>query len=71
MDWERQRTYDYEDGKEAGITIGLAEGAQQKAMEDALVAIKEFGASPEVAAQKMGAPLDDVLEALNHCAPTN
>ena len=35
MDWERQRTYDYEDGKEAGINIGLAEGAQQKAVEDA------------------------------------
>lgn len=31
MEWERQRTYDYESGKEAGI----AEGVQQKAKEDA------------------------------------
>ncbi len=43
---------------------GIAEGAQQKAVEAALVAIKDFGASPEVAAEKMGAPLDLVLEAL-------
>ena len=50
---------------------GIEEGMQQKAVEAALVAIKEFGASPEVAAQKMNAPLDKVIEALNHCAPAN
>ena len=43
---------------------GIIEGAQAKALEAALVAIKEFGASPELAAEKMGAPLDLVLEAL-------
>ena len=43
---------------------GIIEGAQAKAVEAALVAIKEFGASPELAAEKMGAPLDLVLEAL-------
>ena len=42
----------------------MQQGAQQKAVEAALVAIKDFGASPEVAAEKMGAPLDLVLEAL-------
>ena len=53
-----------EDGIIEGREQGLAEGARQKAVEDALVAIKEFGASPELAAEKMGAPLDLVLEAL-------
>ena len=43
---------------------GLTEGRQEKAVEAALVAIKEFGATPEVAAEKMGAPLELVLEAL-------
>ena len=42
----------------------IKKGAQEKAMENALVAIKEFGISPQVAAEKMGAPLDKVLEAL-------
>lgn len=45
------------------------EGREQKAVEDALVAIKEFGATPEVAAEKMGAPLDQVLKALKEPAP--
>ncbi len=49
---------------------GRAEGAQEKAVEDALVAIKEFGASPELAAEKMGAPLDKVLEALKAVVAT-
>ena len=43
---------------------GFDEGAQQKAVEDAIIAIKEFHASPEDAAKKMGAPLDLVLEGL-------
>ena len=42
----------------------IKKGAQEKAIQAALVAIKEFGASPEVAAEKMGAQLDKVLEAL-------
>ena len=48
----------------------IKKGAQEKAVENALVAIKEFGASPEVAAEKMGAPLDKVLEALKAAAAT-
>ena len=39
-------------------------GAQKKAVEAAIISIKEFHASPEDAAQKMGAPLDLVLEGL-------
>ncbi len=49
---------------------GIEEGARQKAVENALVAIKEFGASPELAAEKMGAPLDKVLEALKAVVAT-
>ena len=53
-----------EEGRAKGIAEGIALGAQEKAVEAALVAVKEFGASPEIAAEKMGAPLDKVLEAL-------
>ena len=40
MEWERQRTYDFENGKEA------------KAIEAAVIALKEFNATPELAAKK-------------------
>ena len=56
MEWERQRTYDFENGKEAG--------QEAKAVEDAVIAVKEFNASPEYAAEKMNAPLEKVLESL-------
>lgn len=52
MEWERQRTYDFENGKEV------------KAIEDALILIKDFNVPPEVAAEKMKAPLQKVLELL-------
>ena len=41
------------------------EGIQQKAIEDAVMLINEYHEKPEVAAQKMNAPLELVLEALN------
>ena len=50
--------------KEEAFKEGLAEGTQQKAVEDALMLIKEYKEKPEVAAQKMNAPLELVLEAL-------
>ena len=53
-----------EKGLQQGMQQGMQQGAQQKAVEAALVAIKDFGAPPEAAAEKMGAPLDLVLEAL-------
>ena len=52
------------EGLAEGRAKGRAEGAQQKAIEDAIVLIKDFNATPEIAAQKMNAPLDKVLEAL-------
>ena len=63
MEWERQRTYDFENGKEAGIEIGK-EAQQEKAIEDALTIIRKYKVSPEEAAKDVGAPLDKVLEAL-------
>ena len=39
-------------------------GERQKALEAALVLIKDFNATPELAAEKMGASLEDVLKAL-------
>ena len=60
MEWDREMAC----MRAKGRAEGREEGAQEKAVEAALVAIKEFGASPELAAEKMGAPLDKVLEAL-------
>lgn len=51
-------------GLAEGRAEGLAEGALQKAIEAAIVLIKDFNATPELAAKKMNAPLDKVLEAL-------
>lgn len=56
MDWEREKTYSFNKGFE--------QGAQQKAVEDALTLIRDYNATPETVAEKMGAPLDKVLEAL-------
>ena len=46
----------FEDGKEAG--------AKQKAIESAIMLVKDYNETPETAAQKMNAPLDLVLEGL-------
>ena len=64
MEWERQRAYDFESGKEAGLAIDKEAGAEQKAVEAAVMLVHDYNASPEVAAQKMKAPLELVLEAL-------
>ena len=57
MEWERQRAYDFSDGKQEG----LKEGAQQKAIEDAINFLKE-GDSPEKVARCIGLPFEKVLE---------
>ena len=56
MTYLRQRNYDLEQGRQ--------EGRNEKAIEAALVLINDFNASPEVAAKKMNAPLEKILEAL-------
>jgi len=55
--------HDYDIRYEA-LQEGAAAGAQQKAVEAAIIAVKEFHATPEIAAQKMNAPLELVLEGL-------
>ena len=45
--------------------IAKQQGAQEKALEDALILVRDFNVPPEIAAEKMGAPLDAVLNALH------
>ena len=43
---------------------GRKEGAQQQAVENAIVLINKYNATPEEASEQMGAPLDKLLIAL-------
>lgn len=52
--------YDYE----TDISVKCEEAREDKAIEAAVVMVKEFNITPEIASQKMGAPLDKVLETL-------
>ena len=54
--------YDYELDLEVQKEEAFEDGANKKAIEDAIILIKDFNVSPEIAAQKMNAPLDKVLE---------
>ena len=58
LDLEVQKEEAFEDGMEKGMSAG----ANKKAIEDAMILIRDFNVSPEIAAQKMNAPLDKVLE---------
>ncbi|MBR5095589.1 MAG: Rpn family recombination-promoting nuclease/putative transposase [Treponema sp.] len=60
MEWDREMACMRAKGRKEG----LAEGAQQKAVENAVMLVKKYKATPEDAAQDAGAPLDKVLEAL-------
>lgn len=44
---------------------GIQQGEEKKAIEDAVLLVKDFNINPEIAAQKLSAPLDKVLEILN------
>ena len=57
MTWERQRTYDFEAGKEKGIQ----EGMHQQAIESAIELLKE-NIAPEIIAKCVKLPLEKVLE---------
>lgn len=54
MEWERQRTYDFENGKEAG--------KEAKAIEAAINLLKMNKLTPDEIAQAQGLPLEKVLE---------
>ena len=62
LDLEVQKEEAFEDGMEKGKDIGFTDGANKKAIEGAMILIRDFNVSPEIAAQKMNAPLDKVLE---------
>ena len=63
MDWEIEKAYSFDAGKQ--------EGLQEKAVEDALMLIDEYKETPEKAAKKTNAPLELVLEALKQNNKTN
>ncbi len=52
--------------KEEAFQDGMEAGAQQKAIEDAIMLVHDYNATPEVAAKKMNAPLELVLEGLKN-----
>lgn len=56
MEWERQMARQFADGKK--------EGLQEKAVNDAVLLVKKYKATPESAASDMEAPLELVLERL-------
>ena len=41
---------------------GIKQGEQKRAIEDAVLLIKDYNEKPEIAAQKINAPLEKVLE---------
>ncbi len=49
--------------KEA-LAEGRALGAEERAVEDAVIAVREFNIDPQLAAEKMKAPLEKVMEKL-------
>ena len=59
MTWERQRAYDFE------------AGAQQKAVEAAVLLIKKYNIEPKTAAADLNAPLEKVLEAIKQPEETS
>ena len=68
MEWERQRAYDFESGKEAGIAIGKEAGAEQKAVEAARN-LYENGVSLEVIAKSLNMSVEQVKEIVKDLVP--
>ena len=61
MEWERQRVYDYDNGKEAGRAEGLMAGEKKRAISDAINLLKMNVLTPEQIAQATGLTQDEVL----------
>ena len=66
MEWERQRVYDFEAGREKGLAQGLEQGLEkgisQHAIESATNLLKMNLGTPEQIAQAEGLPIEKVLE---------
>ena len=61
MTWERQRAYDFDEGKEAGLIEGREEGAQQKAVETAINMLKREYPVNDIS-EITNLPVEKVLE---------
>ncbi|MCR4938651.1 MAG: hypothetical protein K5930_00920, partial [Treponemataceae bacterium] len=61
MEWERQRVYDFDAGKQEGIREGVLQGTRAKAEEDAINFLRK-DINPETIAECVGLPLEKVLE---------
>ena len=61
MEWERQRVYDYEDGKAAGMELGMEAGKEAKARE-AAIGLFENGVSVEIIAKSLKLTEEKVRE---------
>ena len=64
MTFARQQYYAFQDGKQTGIAEGRAEGELKAKIEDAVMLVHDFNLEPKLAAEKVNAPLDKLLEAL-------
>ena len=66
MEWERQRVYDFEAGREKGleqgVEKGLEQGAENKAVEASINLLKMNVLTPQQIAQAEGLPLEKVLQ---------
>ena len=56
--------YDYKMDIAVKKEEAFQEGQKTKAVEDAILLVKDYNVTPEVAAEKMNAPLELVLEGL-------
>ena len=52
------------EGLMQGLSQGIVQGASEAKIEAAVIAVKDFNITPQIAAEKMNAPLDKVLESL-------
>ena len=60
-----QLVEEYGDQRAAeALKLGIQQGEQKKAVEDAIMLVQKYNATPEAAAKDMNAPLDLVLEGL-------
>ncbi len=53
-----------EQGVKQGLQQGIQQGQAQAKLESAITAVKSFNITPQIAAEKMGVPLETLQEAL-------
>ena len=74
MEWERQRTYDFENGKEAGIEIGKETGIEigkEAQLIESVLGLHENKVSIEVIAKSLKLSEEKVKEIINSKVPVN